>query len=117
VVWAGYHEDDLAEHYRSSDLLLFTERGSDEGHRAVLEALACGVPVAAYPVEGVAGLIGPDSVAVSRDPEALAGIAATLLARDREAARHEAAGRSREFGYPQAAARLIAAYGTETHQS
>ena len=32
-----------------SDLLLFTARGSDEGHRAVLEAMACGVPVATLP--------------------------------------------------------------------
>jgi hypothetical protein len=26
VIWAGYHENDLAEHYRASDLLLFTAR-------------------------------------------------------------------------------------------
>ena len=57
VIWAGYHEDDLAEHYRASDLLLFTARGSDEGHRAVLEAMACGVPVATYPIEGVDALV------------------------------------------------------------
>jgi glycosyltransferase involved in cell wall biosynthesis len=111
VIWAGYHEDDLAEHHRASDLLLFTERGSDEGHRAVLEALACGVPVAAYPVEGVSGLIGDDAVAPSRDPETLAAVAATLLTRNRETARQEAAARSQQFGYAQAAARLLAAYG------
>src|SRR4029079_16150935 len=46
VVWAGYHEDDLAEHYRAADLLFFTAVGSDAGHRAVLEAMACGaIPV------------------------------------------------------------------------
>ena len=27
VVWAGYHEDDLPEHYRAADVLLFTARG------------------------------------------------------------------------------------------
>src|SRR5205814_2820348 len=43
VIWAGYHEDDLAEHYRAADVLLFTAAGSDEGHRAVIEAMGCGV--------------------------------------------------------------------------
>src|SRR5581483_7063105 len=42
VTWAGYHEDDLADHYRAAGFLLFTAKGSDEGHRAVLEAMACG---------------------------------------------------------------------------
>lgn len=110
VIWAGYHEDDLAEHYRASDLLLFTERGSDEGHRAVLEAMACGVPVAAYPIEGVAALIGPDAVAPAKDPDALAALAASMLARDRETARRDAVEMSRVFGYDRAAKRLIDAY-------
>ncbi|HYI12719.1 MAG TPA: glycosyltransferase family 4 protein [Thermoanaerobaculia bacterium] len=110
LIWAGYHEDDLAEHYRASDLLLFTERGSDEGHRAVLEAMACGVPVAAYPVEGVAALIGAEAVAPARDPEALTALAASLLTHDREQARREVVARSQEFGYGRAAERLTAAY-------
>ncbi|HYO79575.1 MAG TPA: glycosyltransferase family 4 protein, partial [Thermoanaerobaculia bacterium] len=75
VIWAGYHEDDLAEHYRAANLLLFTARGSDEGHRAVLEAMACGVPVASYPVEGVSALIGASRVASAETPEALAATA------------------------------------------
>ena len=106
VIWAGYHEDDLAEHYRASSLLLFTARGSDEGHRAVLEAMACGVPVATMPIEGVDALVPPEWIAASLDPEALASTAAALLAtRPRDA--YE---RSLEFGYDRAAARLIAAY-------
>ncbi|HEY0159676.1 MAG TPA: glycosyltransferase family 4 protein [Thermoanaerobaculia bacterium] len=105
VVWAGYHEDDLAEHYRAANLLLFTARGSDEGHRAVLEAMACGVPVAAYPVEGVAALIGPEHVAAKASPEALAALAASLLANP-----PSVYGRSLGFGYAPAAERLMAAY-------
>jgi glycosyltransferase involved in cell wall biosynthesis len=106
VIWAGYHEDDLAKHYRASHVLLFTARGSDEGHRAVLEAMACGVPVATMPIEGVDALVPPDWIAPTAHPEALADVAASLLA-------HPPAGvyeRSLEFGYVQAAARLMRAY-------
>jgi glycosyltransferase involved in cell wall biosynthesis len=58
VIWAGYHEDDLAEHYRAADFLLFTARGSDEGHRAVLEAMACGVVPVTFPIDGMGALLG-----------------------------------------------------------
>ena len=106
VFFAGYHEDDLAEHYRASDLLLFTARGSDEGHRAVLEAMACGVPVATMPVEGVDALVPREWIAPSFDPEALASIAARMLVHRPD----DAYERSLEFGYDRAAARLIASY-------
>ncbi|HEX8616031.1 MAG TPA: glycosyltransferase, partial [Thermoanaerobaculia bacterium] len=105
VTWAGYHEDDLAEHYRASNLLLFTARGSDEGHRAVLEAMACGVPVVAYPIEGVAALIGPERVAASASPEALAALASRVI--DAPGPVYE---RSLGFSYETAAARLLEAY-------
>jgi glycosyltransferase involved in cell wall biosynthesis len=111
VVWAGYHEDDLAEHYRASDLLFFTARGSDEGHRAVLEAMACGVPVATYPIEGIDALVPPEWISPADDPETLANRAATMLSRDPAALRGEAAQRAQEFGYDRAAERLIRAYG------
>ncbi|HEX8255824.1 MAG TPA: glycosyltransferase family 4 protein [Thermoanaerobaculia bacterium] len=105
LIWAGYHEDDLAEHYRAANLLLFTARGSDEGHRAVLEAMACGIPVASYPVEGVSALIGRDRVASSATPEALALIASEALANPTDVY-----ARSLAFGYDKAAERLIAGY-------
>jgi glycosyltransferase involved in cell wall biosynthesis len=110
VIWAGYHEDDLAEHYRASDLLLFTARGSDEGHRAVLEAMACGVPVATYPIEGIDALVDPSHVASAATPEALASLAEALLARDAAPQRRAASERSQEFGYDRAAQRLVSAY-------
>ena len=106
VIFAGYHEDDLAEHYRASRLLLFTARGSDEGHRAVLEAMACGVPVAAMPVEGVDALVPRSWIAPAADPEALAAVAAALL----ENPPGDAHERSLEFGYDRAARRLLEAY-------
>lgn len=110
VTWAGYHEEDLADHYRAANLLLFTARGSDEGHRAVIEAQACGVPVATFPIQGVGALVGRRSVAPERSPTALAAVAAALLAEDRTGLRAEAVARVEEFAYPQAAARLLAGY-------
>lgn len=108
VLFAGYHEDDLAEHYRASDVLLFTARGSDEGHRAILEAMACGVPPATYPIEGVPALVERSHIAPEASPEALAMVASSLLDRDLRRAMFE---RSLAFGYDRAADRLLRAYG------
>jgi len=110
VLWAGYHEDDLAAHYRASDLLLFTARGSDEGHRAILEAMACGVVPAAFPIAGVLALTGSESVAAEASPEALASLVASLLARDLAPVRRHAIERSLGFNYANAARRLIDSY-------
>ena len=106
VTFAGYHEDDLAEHYRASNLLLFTARGSDEGHRAILEAMACGVPVVTYPIEGVEALVGAPMIAAAPEPSALALVAHAILN-----APPDVTARAQEFGYEQAAQRLIDAYG------
>ncbi len=113
VVWAGYHEEDLAEHYRAADVLLFTVQGSDEGHRAVLEAMACGVVPVTYPIPGMAALLG------SLAARAMASQAnsATLAVKVEEALRHvtpesrrEVSAHSLAFGYPAAAQRLIDGY-------
>jgi glycosyltransferase involved in cell wall biosynthesis len=108
VVWAGYHEDDLAEHYRAADALLFTARGSDEGHRAVLEAMACGVPPATFPIEGVAALVPREVIAPAAEPSALAATVARILGRNE--LRAQVAAKSQEFSYAAAAKRLLAAY-------
>lgn len=113
VVWAGYHEDDLAEHYRAADVMLFTAPGSDEGHRAVLEELACGRPVAAYPVAGMHDLLGQrDWISTEPSPAALARIIETLQRSDRTARENAAAARARAFDYAAAAARLQALYAS-----
>ena len=112
VIWAGYHEDDLAEHYRAADILLFTARGSDEGHRAVLEAMACGIVPVTFPIEGVAALLGdlaPRLIAEAASPESAAAkvIAASTDLANCGAPPYE---QSQNFGYAQAAARLIDVY-------
>jgi len=110
---AALDEDALAGHYRASDVLLFTARGSDEGHRAILEAMACGVPPATYPLEGVSSLLGAFSsthVAPQATPDALAATVQKLLESDLDPIRRAMYERSLEFGYARAARRLIDAY-------
>lgn len=52
VVFPGAkHGQDLAAHYTSADVFVFPSK-TDTFGLVVLEALACGVPVAAYPVPG-----------------------------------------------------------------
>ena len=111
VVWAGYHEVDLAEHYRAADALLFTAKGSDEGHRAVLEAMACGVPPVCYPIEGIRALVGDlDATLVAREgtPASLAACVEQVLRND--GVSRQVAERASEFGYERAAERLIGEY-------
>ncbi|MDP9361008.1 MAG: glycosyltransferase family 4 protein [Acidobacteriota bacterium] len=113
VLWAGYHEDDLAEHYRAADILLFTARGSDEGHRAVLEAMACGVVPVTFPIEGMSALLGDLAeplIADAGNPESAAMKVAAASRSKIAELRRRAYERSNDFGYPRAAERLIEAY-------
>jgi len=111
-IWAGYHEDDLAEHYRAADILLFTARGSDEGHRAVLEAMACGVAPVTFPIEGVAALLGDLASRLIAEAPSAESAASKVIAASTDLAnlRRAAYEQSQNFGYAQAAARLIEVY-------
>lgn len=72
VEYVGYKTGStLADYYRQADVFVFPSR-SDTFGVVIIEALACGTPVAAYPVTGpkdiiVSGLTGylSDSLAVS----------------------------------------------------
>ena len=112
VIWAGYHEDDLPAHYRAANVLLFTAPGSEEGHRAVIEAMGCGVPPATYPIRGMAGLLGPLSsrlMASEPRPEALAAVATDVLAGQGEL-QISILQQARMYSFEQSARRLTAAY-------
>ncbi len=113
VIWAGYHEDDLVEHYRAADVLLFTARGSDEGHRAVLEAMSCGVIPVTFPLEGMTALLGdlaPRLIAGTGTPDGTASKVFAVSQGDIAELRRLAYERSEEFGYAQAAQRLMKVY-------
>lgn len=117
VIWAGYHEDDLAEHYRAASVLLFTAQGSDEGHRAVLEAMGCGVIPVTYPLPGMAALLGGLAnrlMAPGPNPEALAVKLEEMLQADPTQIAAETYERAVTFAYPAAARRLIAGYAVST---
>ncbi len=118
IVWAGYHEEDLAEHYRAVDLMLFTAPGSDEGHRAVIEALACGTPVASFPIFGMDHVLGPLSGSLMTEhssPEALGALAAEVLDDRDRSFRSEAVALASRFDYRSTAERLIGVYGRFRH--
>lgn len=113
VIWAGYREIDLAEHYRAADLLFFTAPGSDEGHRAVIEAMACGVIPVTYPIPGVADVIGdlaPRLISAHPSPGALSECAFAILEGGRTVSQREIVARSDAFSYEHSARRLVSVY-------
>jgi glycosyltransferase involved in cell wall biosynthesis len=108
----GYQEDTLPDLYRSWDAFLFPASGADQGQRAILEAMASGLPVVALDVPGVRDLLtdGVDGVVVGRADDlapALARLAGDpdlrrrlgIAARDRALAftPERFAARAREF--------------------
>jgi len=66
--WAGYEEKGLPQLYRAMDVFLFIASGSEQGQRALLEAMASGVAVVALDVPGVADLVtdGREGILVRR---------------------------------------------------
>jgi glycosyltransferase involved in cell wall biosynthesis len=83
ITFAGYRfGEDLATHLAAADIMVFPSR-TDTFGLVNLEAMACGVPVAAYPVtgpidvieDGITGALDPDLAAAARraldiDPKA-----------------------------------------------
>ncbi len=90
VIWAGYQfGEDLARHIGAADVFVFPSR-TDTFGVVMLEAMACGLPVAAYPVPGPRDVIKPGvSGAIDED---LAVACRAALQVDRDAARQYALG-------------------------
>ena len=106
--WIGYQEDALPELYRSWSVFLFPASGSEQGQRAILEAMASGLPVVAMDVPGVRDLVtsGREGLVVD-GVEAMADALRTLTASVDLRHRMGEAGRRRamEFTGPRFAAR------------
>lgn len=60
------HGEDLARHYAAADVFVFPSR-TDTFGLVMLEALACGVPVAAYPVTGPIDVLDGSGVGILDD--------------------------------------------------
>jgi glycosyltransferase involved in cell wall biosynthesis len=77
---------DLAALYAAADVLVFPSR-TDTFGLVVLEALACGLPVAAYPVPGPLDIIGDSGAGVLGEDLRAAALAALQVPRARCRAR------------------------------
>lgn len=79
--WAGYQEEELPALYRTMDVFLFAASGSDQGQRAILEAMASGLPVVALDIPGVRDLVTEGEQGfVAKDLEGIARGLRTLAA-------------------------------------
>ena len=102
LVFAGYVEEGLEDLYAAMDLFVFPAAGSDQAHRAIAEASACGVPTVAADLPGVRDLVEP-GITGDLYPACDAAALAVLMAewvRDpakRRAARSASAARARSL--------------------
>jgi len=101
VVWMGVlPRPELAKIYAASDVFVFPSKNETFG-LVMLEAMACGTPVAAYPVDGPLQVLGADQ----------AGVAGGVLHEDLghavthalQVPRNEARKRAMHFDWPQTA--------------
>jgi glycosyltransferase involved in cell wall biosynthesis len=107
VVWMGVlPRPKLARVYAAADVFVFPSRNETFG-LVMLEAMACGTPVAAYPVDGPLQVMGADQ------GQPTGGVLSENLseatARALKLPRQEARQRAEVFGWPQTVA-LFKAY-------
>ncbi len=91
---------DLASAYAGADVFVFPSR-TDTFGLVMIEALACGTPVAAYPVTGPIDVLTPETGAMSDD---LDGAIAEALRRDRG----RCAAHGRSFSWERSAEEFLA---------
>jgi glycosyltransferase involved in cell wall biosynthesis len=81
VRWFGWLSgEELACLYRSADVFVFPSR-TDTFGLVMIEAMACGTPVAAYPVTGPIDVVGNSEGGVLNDDLRLASLEALKLDR------------------------------------
>ena len=93
-------DDELAEHYSAADVFVFPSR-TDTFGLVMLEALACGVPVAAFPVTGPLDVIGASGAGALNEDLRCAALSALAIPAER--ARAHAA----SFSWDEAARQFV----------
>lgn len=109
----GVAPTDLPTYYQAADLFVFASTTETQG-LAVLEAMACGVPVVAVRAPGTEEVVadGVSGLLVPEDPEAFAAAVEGLLGDRDLAAKLGAGGREGAAAYaaPTLARRLVSLY-------
>ena len=116
VTWVGYvPQADTPAYYRSADVFALSS-DFDNSPNAVLEAMACGLPIVATDVGGVAAFVDANrggALVPKGDAAALAGAAGALVDDPPRARRVGAFNRDRasgEFSWRASARRLLDVY-------
>lgn len=94
VLFTGFIGDGLADLLAALDLFVFPAAGSDHGHRAIVEAAACGVPTLAAELPGVADLVRPGDTGALFPPGDASALAVLVRSWAGDASRRERAGRA-----------------------
>jgi glycosyltransferase involved in cell wall biosynthesis len=95
------HGAELASVYTAADVFVFPSR-TDTFGLVNLEALACGLPVAAYPVPGPADILGPEKRGIHGGTKRIGALDEDLgeaIARALTADRYAAATEARHYGW------------------
>lgn len=93
--------DELAQYYSAADVMVFPSR-TDAFGLVMLEALACGTPVAAYPEPGPRAAVGKSGAACLNENLAAAIEDAMKISRER------CRGYAQQFSWENSARRLLA---------
>jgi glycosyltransferase involved in cell wall biosynthesis len=97
VHWLGVlPRTELAQVYAAADVFVFPSKNETFG-LVMLEAMACGVPVAAYPVDGPLQVLGDGGAGAMREDLGQAWQEALRVPR------HQARERAQRFGWARAA--------------
>ena len=104
AIWLGYrYGRELVEQYRAADVFVFPSR-TDTFGLVMLEAMACGTPVAAYPVTGPRDVV-LEGVSGALDDDLSAAVARALAV-----GRGSCRSYAESHGWPAVAARMVAAF-------
>ena len=93
------HGSELAAAYRSADVFVFPSL-TDTFGLVMVEALACGTPVAAFPEDGPRAIVTEDCGALDEDLGAAVRLALTKHRKD-------CAARARQFGWNAATRQFL----------